>query len=149
MPSGVYPRPPSPRGTPTHNSWAAMKQRCYYKKHRYYSNYGGRGITVCARWRNSFAAFLADMGIRPKATTLDRKDNSLGYSPINCRWATRKQQQANSRLMHNGKLNRTIAADIRLVRKTHCYSMRALAKIFNVSPGTVCLVLNNKIWRNL
>jgi hypothetical protein len=72
-----------------------MKQRCYYAKHKFYPRYGGRGITVCKRWRDSFEAFLKDMGIRPSGKTLDRKDNDGNYNPRNCRWATRKQQRTN------------------------------------------------------
>ncbi len=83
-------------GTPTYFSWQAMIGRCTNPKHIAYPWYGARGITVCKRWR-TFANFLADMGERPKGTTLDRKDNEKGYEPGNCRWATRIQQDANRR----------------------------------------------------
>lgn len=86
------------RGTPTHNSWCAMKQRCNYKKSRVYEAYGGRGITVCEGWNNSFAAFLADMGERPSNTTLDRYPDTNGnYEPGNCRWAPEAEQARNRR----------------------------------------------------
>lgn len=84
------------KSTPTFNSWVAMRQRCYYPKHWKYHRYGGRGITVCARWRNSFANFLADMGPRPPGKSgIDRKDNDGNYTPTNCRWATAKEQTEN------------------------------------------------------
>jgi hypothetical protein len=84
--------------TPTYNSWAMMKQRCYNSNRKDYYNYGGAGITVCERWRNSFENFLSDMGERPIGTTLDRYPNQSGiYEPDNCRWATIKEQNNNKR----------------------------------------------------
>lgn len=82
----------------TNASWSAMRERCRNPRHPGYAYYGGRGITVCERWLNSFANFLADMGPRPEGKTLDRFPNNDGnYEPGNCRWATARQQQANRR----------------------------------------------------
>lgn len=86
------------RRSPTHQSWTSMIQRCYNSKHVGYKNYGGRGITVCERWRHNFPNFLADMGERPPGKSLDRYPDPNGnYEPGNCRWATQKEQMNNRR----------------------------------------------------
>jgi hypothetical protein len=83
-------------GSPTHNSWRAMLDRCRYPSTNGYRNYGGRGITVCERWR-IFANFLADMGRRPRGKVLDRIDVNGNYIPENCRWVTASQSSRNRR----------------------------------------------------
>jgi hypothetical protein len=83
-------------GSKTYTAWAQMKSRCDNPNNRFYACYGGRGIGYCESWKN-FEDFLADMGEAPEGLTLDREDNSKGYSKANCRWASRKTQQNNRR----------------------------------------------------
>ena len=88
--------------TPEWMSWSAMLSRCYNENSIGYKNYGGRGIVVCERWRNSFENFYIDMGIRPSADyTLDRKDVNGNYEPNNCRWLDRLLQTRNTRFQSN------------------------------------------------
>lgn len=86
-------------GTPTYKSWQNMIQRCTNPNNTGFEHYGGRGIAVCDQWRESFEAFVADMGEKPDWADggIDRIDVDGNYEPGNCRWATRGQQQANKR----------------------------------------------------
>lgn len=81
---------------PAYFVWSSMIQRCTNPNNRNYENYGGRGITVAPEWEK-FENFFADMGNPPDGLSLDRIDNNRGYSKDNCRWATRCQQQRNTR----------------------------------------------------
>ena len=82
--------------TGAYKSWTAMKTRCTNPNTPSYKNYGERGITICYRWLN-FENFYVDMGDRPEGKTLERIDNSKGYCKENCKWATTKEQNRNTR----------------------------------------------------
>ena len=92
--------------TPTYQAWHSMKQRCLNPNNKAWKNYGGRGITVCKRWKDSFEAFYADMGECPDGMSFDRIDNQKGYAPNNCRWTTSKAQARNRRSNANFILNK-------------------------------------------
>lgn len=85
-------------GTPEFWIWSAAKGRCHNENDKRYHQYGGRGIKMCERWRDSFANFIADMGLKPTPDhSLDREDNDGDYEPGNCRWATGIDQANNTR----------------------------------------------------
>lgn len=112
---------------PEYQVWLGMKARCQNPAHNAYENYGGRGIFVCDRWSSDFAAFYCDMGSRPSSHhTIERVNNDEGYSPSNCIWATRKEQNKNQRPRK---------------AKTHC--KRGHAR----QPGQPCIPCRKILWR--
>lgn len=92
-------------GSPTYIIWTNMKARCLNESAPYYKNYGGRGIKVCDRWKDSFENFLEDMGERPEGLTLERIDSNGNYEPSNCKWDNWTNQ------MNNRRVNRKVTYD--------------------------------------
>ena len=110
--------------SPTYKAWDGMLQRCTNINSDKYKGYGGRGIVVCEQWKD-FRIFLKDLGIRPAGTSLDRINNSKGYEPSNCRWATAKEQA----------LNRTTTTKLTMDDVT--LSITEWADIFGIDRSTI------------
>lgn len=109
---------------PCYDAWRSMLRRCANPSHSSYKNYGLKGITVCARWRNSFLDFIADMGERPAGFTIERNDSKGNYEPGNCRWATYKEQAANR-------------SNVKLISiKGKKMTIPEACAVFGVNPGT-------------
>lgn len=94
------------RKTRLYRIWVCMRNRCYQKNYHAFQHYGGRGITVCDEWNNSFETFR-DWAMSHGYTdnlTIDRKDNDKGYSPENCKWSTMAEQNQNKRAPNGRKI---------------------------------------------
>lgn len=129
-----------------YGTWSTMKSRCFNANVRGFRHYGGRGITVCPRWRESFEAFLEDMGPRPPGHSIDRKNNDGNYScgkceecvangwPPNCRWATASTQRINSRPRARGLFRRGTRL---LEHNGKAMTLAAWASVAGIDRGTL------------
>jgi hypothetical protein len=123
-----------------YRAWCSMIQRCTNPRAECFARYGGRGISVSARWRASFENFLSDLGRKPSpAHSLDRIDVNGNYNRENCRWATLSEQNSNrrhySRKQRTFKLSRETRDTILALR--HGFSRRELGRAFGVGHGTI------------
>lgn len=116
--------------------WSAMKQRCSNPNNRDYRLYGGRGISVCDRWLESFDNFMADMGNRPSpAHSIDRIDNDGNYEPSNCRWATKSVQNRNTR-----RIRPVLRSDGK-----RFHSLAEAAEHMKGDRSNICAALNGRL----
>jgi hypothetical protein len=121
-----------------------MIGRCYDPSEAGYPNYGGRGIEVCLRWRQSASAFYKDMGPPPEDMVLDRRDNNKGYSPSNCRWVTQAESGHNRR---NNKFTWELVKEIRSLRGK--LKRREIAKKLGLPPHMIDDILYDHCWKEI
>jgi hypothetical protein len=120
----------------------AMINRCHNPKNNEYKNYGGRGIIVCNRWKNSFLNFLHDMGDKPDGLCIERINNDGNYEPCNCKWASMTEQA------HNRRGIKLSVVKVIEIRKLHLSGItsKQLAKNYGVDVSNIRYVLNRKSW---
>jgi len=132
--------------TSEYTTWAGIKQRCYNEKAKGYKNWGGRGITVCDRWKDSFINFLEDMGIKPDVKMqIDRINNEGNYEPSNCEWVTHTENCQNTR---STVLSIEKAREIRTKHKQGIRNCD-IARYYNCNSSIIAGVIKNNIWKEV
>jgi hypothetical protein len=128
------------RKTKEYRTWCGMKNRCYNEKVKGFTRYGGRGITVCDRWKDLYINFSNDMGRCPEGFSLDRIDNNKEYSPNNCRWASKKDQARNRRnsvFIDKNGMKKLLIQEVEENNMNYHTTYRRIRRGANVTGGTV------------
>jgi hypothetical protein len=144
--NNIHKRKHGGTGTRLYNIWCGMKDRCYNPNAIPYSRYGGKGITICDEWVNDYDTFrewALTHGYKD-TLTIDRINNNLGYSPVNCRWITKAEQNRNT---SRTKLNRDTANKIKEMYATGKYTHTELSGIFEVHSTTIRDIIRGRIWK--
>lgn len=132
--------------TPAYRSWSSMRTRCLNKNHEAYHNYGGRGITICKDWINSFVSFYNDMGDRPENKSLDRIDTDGDYNKSNCKWSTAKEQARNQRnniLFWYKKKKVCLAEFCEIEKKNYNTIHTKLRRGLSIQEATQCIEVSS------
>lgn len=116
--------------TPEYKVWSDIKSRCLNPNNKEYHCYGGRGITVCSRWRNDFVNFISDMGKRPVGYTLERVEVNGNYSPSNCKWVPSNQQPWNKQRSLRAEFKGTMQPVIHIAKAIGMSYMTLRHKLF-------------------
>lgn len=103
-PKKLYIKNPTTRLT--YSTWLGMKNRCSNPNNNGYKYYGGKGVRVCDRWKESFENFLNDMGTKPVGMSIDRIDSNGDYEPSNCKWSTREEQNKNRKFKYQRAIDK-------------------------------------------
>ena len=140
-------------GTPTYMSWQSCKARCFCPTSARYYLYGAKGVTMCARWRDSFQNFLEDMGERPSSDhVLSRVGDKGNYEKDNCRWITKRENSLECDLKgeRNGKAKLT-EDKVREARRLHASGVNntQIGKLLGVHRRTIADIINRKTWTHV
>ncbi len=131
--------------TPEYKVWASICNRTGSQNSKYWHRYGGRGIKMCARWRDDFAAFSTDMGPRPPGGTVERIDNDGDYEPKNCKWASQAVQCRNT----NRVALNVVAVCIGRHLRRRGLMVRDIAEAFGVAAQTMSSAISGTTWAHV
>ena len=134
-PKGKWIRPQEHHGlshTSEYKIWLGIKMRCLNPRRAAYSRYGARGITICDRWKDSFAAFYTDMGSRPSLQhSIERKDNDGNYEPSNCIWLPKNRQSTNRRRYSCPRRQKRFKVNGKIL------NLKEASAIYGIKPNTI------------
>lgn len=137
----------------TYNSWRSMRERCYSKSNASFKRYGAKGVSVCPAWKNSFEAFLRDMGERPEGHVLSRNNDKGNYEPGNVVWKTLEENSAEKKHakgvdVGSAKFTEEQILEIRKLAKEG-YGMRKLGRMYNTYHTNISSIVKRRTWTHI